>query len=98
MPTSRPQVYGLRQDPPHTRILRKLAKELVKPLSIIHQQFWLTGEVPADWKTMTAGEGLVAQTKEAVTSLEVPKEITFPRLSVFPQLPAGGPVQRLSAL
>jgi len=28
-----------------TRVLRELAK----PLSIIHQQSWLTGEVPDDW-------------------------------------------------
>ncbi|RMC03653.1 hypothetical protein DUI87_19830 [Hirundo rustica rustica] len=30
--------------------MRELADELVKPLSIIHHQSWLTGEVPDDWK------------------------------------------------
>ncbi|TRZ06312.1 hypothetical protein HGM15179_020797 [Zosterops borbonicus] len=30
--------------------MRDLVDELVKPLSIIYQQFWLTGEVPEDWK------------------------------------------------
>ncbi|RMC06334.1 hypothetical protein DUI87_15765 [Hirundo rustica rustica] len=30
--------------------MRELADELAKLLSIIYQQFWLTGEVPDDWK------------------------------------------------
>ncbi|RMC05281.1 hypothetical protein DUI87_18468 [Hirundo rustica rustica] len=34
----------------HPRVMRDLADELVKPLSIIYQQSWLTGEVPDDWK------------------------------------------------
>ncbi|KAK4806941.1 hypothetical protein QYF61_027308 [Mycteria americana] len=34
----------------HPRVLRELAKVLTKPLSIIYQQSWLTGEVPADWR------------------------------------------------
>ncbi|TRZ06777.1 hypothetical protein HGM15179_020330 [Zosterops borbonicus] len=34
----------------HPRVMRKLEKELVKPLSVIYQQSWLTGKVPADWK------------------------------------------------
>ncbi|KAJ7413326.1 hypothetical protein BTVI_43774 [Pitangus sulphuratus] len=34
----------------HTRMMRELAEELSKPLSIIYQQSWLTGEVPDDWK------------------------------------------------
>ncbi|GAB0191393.1 mitochondrial enolase superfamily member 1 [Grus japonensis] len=33
----------------HQRVLRELAEELAKPLSIICQQSWLTGEVPVDW-------------------------------------------------
>jgi len=32
------------------RILNELAEELAKPLSIIYQQSWLTGEVPDDWR------------------------------------------------
>lgn len=32
------------------RALRELAEELAKPLSIIYQQSWLTGEVPDDWR------------------------------------------------
>jgi len=32
------------------RVLRELAEELAKPLSIICQQSWLTGEVPDDWR------------------------------------------------
>ncbi|TRZ10571.1 hypothetical protein HGM15179_016538 [Zosterops borbonicus] len=34
----------------HPRVMRELADELAKPLSIIYQQSWLTGEVPDDWK------------------------------------------------
>ncbi|KAK4813002.1 hypothetical protein QYF61_004178 [Mycteria americana] len=34
----------------HLRVLKELADVLTKPLSIIYQQFWLTGEVPADWR------------------------------------------------
>ncbi|KAK4819016.1 LOW QUALITY PROTEIN: hypothetical protein QYF61_024132 [Mycteria americana] len=34
----------------HPRVLKELADVLTKPLSIISQQSWLTGEVPADWK------------------------------------------------
>jgi len=34
----------------HPRVLRELAEELAKPLSIIYQQPWLTGEVPDDWR------------------------------------------------
>jgi len=33
----------------HPRVLRELVEELAKPLSIICQQSWLTGEVPDDW-------------------------------------------------
>jgi len=33
----------------HPSVLRELAEELTKPLSIIYQQFWLPGEVPGDW-------------------------------------------------
>ncbi|KAK4827374.1 LOW QUALITY PROTEIN: hypothetical protein QYF61_017312 [Mycteria americana] len=32
------------------RVLRELAEVLTKPLSIIYQQSWLTGEVPVDWR------------------------------------------------
>ncbi|TRZ12815.1 hypothetical protein HGM15179_014306 [Zosterops borbonicus] len=34
----------------HPRVMRELADELAKPLSIIYNQSWLTGEVPEDWK------------------------------------------------
>ncbi|KFQ31002.1 hypothetical protein N332_03166, partial [Mesitornis unicolor] len=32
------------------RVLRELAEELAKPLSVIYQQSWLTGEVPVYWR------------------------------------------------
>ncbi|KFO60842.1 hypothetical protein N302_15323, partial [Corvus brachyrhynchos] len=31
------------------RVMRELADELAKLLSIVYQQSWLTGEVPDDW-------------------------------------------------
>ncbi|KFW62223.1 hypothetical protein AS28_00276, partial [Pygoscelis adeliae] len=34
----------------HPRVLRELAEELAKWLSIIYQQSWLMGEVPDDWR------------------------------------------------
>ncbi|KAJ7428229.1 RNA-directed DNA polymerase from mobile element jockey [Pitangus sulphuratus] len=33
----------------HLRVLRELAEEFTKSLSIIFQQSWVTGEVPVDW-------------------------------------------------
>jgi len=38
-------LYGI-----HPRVLRELAEELAKPLSIIYQQSCLTGEVPDEWR------------------------------------------------
>ncbi|KAK4811155.1 hypothetical protein QYF61_019786 [Mycteria americana] len=34
----------------HPRVLKELAEVLTKPLSIIYQQSWLTGDVPVDWR------------------------------------------------
>ncbi|KFW70572.1 hypothetical protein AS28_01949, partial [Pygoscelis adeliae] len=34
----------------HPRVLRELAEEVAKLLSIIYQQSWLTGEVPDNWR------------------------------------------------
>jgi len=36
----------------HPRVLRELAEELAKPLSISYQQSWLKGEVPDDWRAV----------------------------------------------
>jgi len=37
----------------HPRVLRELAEELAKPLSITYQQSRLTGEVPDDWSIVS---------------------------------------------
>jgi len=34
----------------HPRMLRELAEELAKPLSIICPQSWLTEDIPDDWR------------------------------------------------
>ena len=34
----------------HPRVLRELAEVLAKPLSVIYQRSWSTGEVPEDWR------------------------------------------------
>ncbi|KAK4811142.1 LOW QUALITY PROTEIN: hypothetical protein QYF61_019773 [Mycteria americana] len=39
----------------HPRVLRELAEVLTKPLSILYQQSWLTGEVPVDWRLANKG-------------------------------------------
>ncbi|GAB0204815.1 mitochondrial enolase superfamily member 1 [Grus japonensis] len=36
------------------KVQRELAEVLTKPLSIIYQQSWLTGEVPVDWRLANA--------------------------------------------
>ncbi|KAK4828225.1 hypothetical protein QYF61_024720 [Mycteria americana] len=34
----------------HPRVLRELEEALTKPFSILYQQFWITREVPVDWR------------------------------------------------
>ncbi|KFQ33621.1 hypothetical protein N332_03216, partial [Mesitornis unicolor] len=41
---------SMRPDGIHPRVLRELAEVLAKPISVIYQLSWLTGEVPVDWR------------------------------------------------
>ncbi|KGL88148.1 hypothetical protein N301_05903, partial [Charadrius vociferus] len=34
----------------HPRVLKELVEVLTRPLCIIYEQSWVTGEVPADWR------------------------------------------------
>jgi len=45
----------------HPRVLRELAEQLPKPLPIIYQLSWLTGDVPDDWRITHLQEGLGEQ-------------------------------------
>jgi len=48
MPPGHLQAYGAGWDPP--KRARELVEGMAKPLSIVYQQSWLTGEVPDDWR------------------------------------------------
>jgi len=44
------QAVRMMEGPQDPRVPRELVEVLTKPLSIVYQQSWLTGEVPVGWR------------------------------------------------
>ena len=55
----------------HPRVLRELLNVVVKPLSIILRQSWLTGDVPADWRVANVMPIFTKGWKDVATDLSV---------------------------
>ncbi|OWK63828.1 hypothetical protein RLOC_00003641 [Lonchura striata] len=75
----------------HPRVMRELADELAKPLSIIYQQSWLTGKVPHDCKLANVTHSVDAGKAVDVVNLDFSKAFdTVSHSTVLERLSAHG--------